>query len=149
MQTHTTRAVPPAFNGLIESQRLMGQMWLNHTQRMTDLQLDATRRCSEMGVRECRSMLSVRDGASLQRFLGEQSELFREFGDTMNDLMRRYSELGSSFTEEMGQLSRESAERAQKAGEEVATDLQESVRESASGSAGSKQRSGKGSSSSS
>lgn len=147
MPTTTTHAVPPAFNGLIESQRRMGQMWLNHTQRMTDLQLDATRRCSEIGVRECRSMLSVRDGASLQRFLGEQGELFREFGDTMNDLMRRYSELGNSFTEEMGQLSRESAERGQSAGEEAVASFQESASEAAS--SGARQRGGKSSSASS
>ncbi|MBZ5486382.1 phasin family protein [Halomonas aquamarina] len=97
-----------AFNAqtrqMFEPMRKVNSLMLNNMERMTQYQLEAMKRYSQMGTERIRSATAVQDAESLRDFGAQQAEMMNEISRQMQEDARVMGEMSLQFKTEMEKL---------------------------------------------
>jgi phasin family protein len=129
-----------AFNAqtkqMFEPMRKINSLMLNNMEKMTQYQLEAMKRYSQMGTERIRSATEIQDAESLRDFGTKQAEMMNELSQQMQEDARVMSEMSLQFKSEMekmfsdaGQQMSDQAKAATK-GEQPAKASSQSTRKS-------------------
>ena len=88
-----------AFNAqtkqMFEPMRKINSLMLNNMEKMTQYQLEAMKRYSQMGTERIRSATEIQDAESLRDFGTKQAEMMNELSQQMQEDARVMSEMSS------------------------------------------------------
>ncbi|SNY99265.1 phasin family protein [Halomonas sp. hl-4] len=97
-----------AFNAqtrqMFEPMRKINSLMLNNMEKMTQYQLEAMKRYSQMGTERLRSATDVQDAESLRDFGTQQAAMMNELSQQMQEDARVMSEMSLEFKAEMEKL---------------------------------------------
>ncbi|MGM0543429.1 MAG: phasin family protein [Pseudomonadota bacterium] len=97
-----------AFNAqtrqMFEPMRKINSLMLNNMEKMTQYQLEAMKRYSQMGTERIRSATDVEDAESLRDFGAQQAAMMNELSQQMQEDARVMSEMSLEFKAEMEKL---------------------------------------------
>lgn len=129
-----------AFNAqtrqMFEPMRKINSLMLNNMEKMTQYQLEAMKRYSQMGTERIRSATDVQDAESLRDFGTQQAAMMNELSQQMQEDARVMSEMSLEFKAEMeklfGEAGKQMADQASSAakGEQPAKASSQSSRKS-------------------
>lgn len=129
-----------AFNAqtrqMFEPMRKINSLMLNNMEKMTQYQLEAMKRYSQMGTERIRSATDVQDAESLRDFGAQQAAMMNELSQQMQEDARVMSEMSLEFKAEMeklfGEAGKQMADQASSAakGEQPAKASSQSSRKS-------------------
>lgn len=129
-----------AFNAqtrqMFEPMRKINSLMLNNMEKMTQYQLEAMKRYSQMGTERLRSATDVQDAESLRDFGTQQAAMMNELSQQMQEDARVMSEMSLEFKAEMeklfGEAGKQMADQASSAakGEQPAKASSQSSRKS-------------------
>ncbi|MDR5875659.1 phasin family protein [Halomonas sp. CUBES01] len=129
-----------AFNAqtrqMFEPMRKINSLMLNNMEKMTQYQLEAMKRYSQMGTERIRSATDVEDAESLRDFGAQQAAMMNELSQQMQEDARVMSEMSLEFKAEMeklfGEAGKQMADQASSAakGEQPAKASSQSSRKS-------------------
>ena len=93
-----------AFNAqtkqMFEPMRKINSLMLNNMEKMTQYQLEAMKRYSQMGTERIRSATEIQDAESLRDFGTKQAEMMNELSQQMQEDARVMSEMSLQFKSE-------------------------------------------------
>ncbi|KPQ24148.1 phasin family protein [Halomonas sp. HL-93] len=129
-----------AFNAqtrqMFEPMRKINSLMLNNMEKMTQYQLEAMKRYSQMGTERIRNATDVQDAESLRDFGTQQAAMMNELSQQMQEDARVMSEMSLEFKAEMeklfGEAGKQMADQASSAakGEQPAKASSQSSRKS-------------------
>lgn len=129
-----------AFNAqtrqMFEPMRKINSLMLNNMEKMTQYQLEAMKRYSQMGTERLRSASDVEDAEGLRDFGAQQAAMMNELSQQMQEDARVMSEMSLEFKAEMeklfGEAGKQMADQASSAakGEQPAKASSQSSRKS-------------------
>ncbi|OAZ90009.1 phasin family protein [Halomonas sp. G11] len=97
-----------AFNAqtrqMFEPMRKINSLMLNNMEKMTQYQLEAMKRYSQMGTERLRNATDIQDAESLRDFGTQQAAMMNELSQQMQEDARVMSEMSLEFKAEMEKL---------------------------------------------
>ncbi|CAN0595394.1 unnamed protein product, partial [Ectocarpus sp. 12 AP-2014] len=89
---------------MFEPMRKINSLMLNNMEKMTQYQLEAMKRYSQMGTERIRSATEIQDAESLRDFGTKQAEMMNELSQQMQEDARVMSEMSLQFKSEMEKM---------------------------------------------
>lgn len=77
--------------------RRLGELAVEHTAKLIQLQLDTTRFYTDMGLGQLRASVSIHDTESMQQYLASQSAVVESILSRMSEDMQAMVDIGQSF----------------------------------------------------
>lgn len=96
---------------MFEPMRKMNSLMLNNMEKLTQYQLEAMTRYSQMGTERIRSASEIKDAESLRDFGTKQAELMNELSQQMQEDARMMGEMSLQFKSEMETLFSEAGQK--------------------------------------
>jgi phasin family protein len=87
-----------------EPMRKLNSLMLGNMEKMTEYQLEAMKRYSQMGTERMRSASEIRDAQDLQAFGAQQAEMMNELSRQMMEDAQALGEMSQQFRAELEQL---------------------------------------------
>ncbi|TFH85928.1 phasin family protein [Billgrantia azerbaijanica] len=104
-----------------EPMRRLNSLLLGNMEKMTEYQLDAMKRYSQMGTERMRSATEIQDADDLREFGTQQAEMMNALSQQMMEDAKALSEMSLAFKNDLEALFTETgqqmSEQARKAGE--------------------------------
>lgn len=99
-----------------EPMRKLNSVMLGNMEKMTEYQLEAMKRYSQMGTERMRSASEIKDVRDLQEFGAQQAEIMRELSQQMMEDAQAMGEMSQQFRSELeklfGEVSQQISEQA-------------------------------------
>lgn len=111
MQDNMMNAFNTQTRQLFEPMRKVNSLMLNNMEKMTQYQLEAMKRYSQMGTQRIRSATDIEDAESLREFGAKQAEMLNELSQQMQEDARAMSEMSLEFKAEMEKLFSETGKQ--------------------------------------
>lgn len=118
-----------------EPMRRLNSLLLGNMEKMTEYQLEAMKRYSQMGTERMRSATEIKDAEDLREFGTEQAQMMNELSQQMMEDAKALSEMSQAFKNELEQLFTETGQQMS----EQARQAGESAKEATSGAAAKKE----------
>jgi len=96
---------------MFEPMRKMNSLMLNNMEQLTQYQLEAMKRYSQMGTERIRSAAEINDAESLRDFGTKQAEMMNELSQQMQEDARVMGEMSMQFKSEMEKLFNEAGQK--------------------------------------
>ncbi|MCL5426304.1 phasin family protein [Halomonas sp. NPDC076908] len=96
---------------MFEPMRKINSLMLNNMEKMTQYQLEAMKRYSQMGTERIRSATEIQDAESLRDFGTKQAEMMNELSQQMQEDARVMSEMSLQFKSEMEKMFSEAGQQ--------------------------------------
>ncbi|MGQ4879511.1 phasin family protein [Billgrantia sp. LNSP4103-1] len=100
-----------------EPMRKLNSLMLGNMEKMTEYQLEALKRYSQMGTERMRSASELRDAQDIQNFGAQQVEMMSELSRQMMEDAQALGEMSQQFRSELerlfGEVSQELTDQAQ------------------------------------
>jgi len=96
---------------MFEPMRKVNSLMLNNMEKMTQYQLEAMKRYSQMGTDRMRSASEIEDADSLREFAAKQSEMLNELSQQMQEDAKTMGEMSMEFKTEMEKLFSEATQQ--------------------------------------
>ncbi|WP_404473887.1 phasin family protein [Vreelandella venusta] len=96
---------------MFEPMRKMNSLMLNNMEKLTQYQLEAMKRYSQMGTERIRSATEINDAESLRDFGTKQAEMMNELSQQMQEDARVMGEMSMQFKSEMEKLFNEAGQK--------------------------------------
>nr|WP_299245465.1 phasin family protein [uncultured Halomonas sp.] len=96
---------------------IAGKM-LDYTQKLTNVQREAFDTYSEIGFRQMRSALEVRNSEDLRSYMEEQQEAAKKVGEQMKSDMEKVSSINQEFMQQSQELTQDAMQRGQEAAQQ-------------------------------
>lgn len=104
MQDNIMDAFSAQTKQMFEPMRKINSLMLNNMEKMTQYQLEAMKRYSQMGTERIRSATEIQDAESLRDFGTKQAEMMNELSQQMQEDARVMSEMSLQFKSEMEKM---------------------------------------------
>ncbi|CAM4086273.1 phasin family protein [Vreelandella rituensis] len=111
MQDKMTEAFNNQTRQLFEPMRKLNSLMLNNMEKMTQYQLEAMKRYSQMGTDRIRSATEIEDAESMRDFGTRQAEMMNELSQQMQEDARAMGEMSLQFKSEMEKLFSEAGQK--------------------------------------
>jgi len=111
MQDKMTEAFNNQTRQLFEPMRKLNSLMLNNMEKMTQYQLEAMKRYSQMGTDRIRSATEIEDAESMRDFGTRQAEMMNELSQQMQEDARTMGEMSLQFKSEMEKLFSEAGQK--------------------------------------
>ncbi|MCC5881102.1 MAG: phasin family protein [Halomonas sp.] len=102
-----------------EPMRKLNSLMLGNMEKMTEYQLEAMKRYSQMGTERMRSASEIGDAQDLQSFGAQQAEMMSELSRQMMEDAQALGEMSQQFRSELeklfGEVSQELTDQAKQA----------------------------------
>ncbi|MGR4067490.1 phasin family protein [Halomonas sp. LR3S48] len=102
-----------------EPMRKLNSLMLGNMEKMTEYQLEAMKRYSQMGTERMRSASEISDAQDLQAFGAQQAEMMNELSRQMMEDAQALGEMSQQFRTELeqlfGEVSQELSDQAKQA----------------------------------
>ena len=89
---------------MFEPMRKVNSLMLNNMEKMTQYQLEAMKRYSQMGTDRMRSASEIDDADDLREFAAKQAEMLNELSQQMQEDAKTIGEMSIEFKTEMEKL---------------------------------------------
>jgi len=96
---------------MFEPMRKVNSLMLNNMEKMTQYQLEAMKRYSQMGTDRMRSASEIDDADDLRDFAAKQAEMLNELSQQMQEDARTMGEMSMEFKTEMEKLFSEATQQ--------------------------------------
>lgn len=96
---------------MFEPMRKINSLMLNNMEKITQYQLEAMKRYSQMGTERIRSATEIQDAESLRDFGTKQAEMMNELSQQMQEDARVMSEMSLQFKSEMEKMFSEAGQQ--------------------------------------
>ncbi|RXE48889.1 phasin family protein [Chromohalobacter israelensis] len=145
MQDKMFSAFSEQTRGFFEPMRKFNGLMLDNMERMTEYQLDAMKRYSQLGVERMRAASEVKDAEGMRDFTTQQADMLNALSKQMLEDARAMAEISLKFKSELEDMMAEAGQNAA----DQASENMKSASESAKASEPAKASSGGNQSSSS
>ncbi|MCP1677114.1 phasin family protein [Natronocella acetinitrilica] len=95
--------------------RAYGALALSHAETIFNIQLEAARAHSDIGIKRARAALELRTPEDVQAYIKDQQEVGREIGERVKSDAEKLVSLNQEFVQKARSLSEESAGNLNKA----------------------------------
>lgn len=96
---------------MFEPMRKVNSLMLNNMEKMTQYQLEAMKRYSQMGTDRMRSASEIDDADDLREFAAKQAEMLNELSQQMQEDAKTMGEMSMEFKTEMEKLFSEATQQ--------------------------------------
>jgi len=96
---------------MFEPMRKVNSLMLNNMEKMTQYQLEAMKRYSQMGTDRMRSASEIDDADDLREFAAKQAEMLNELSQQMQEDAKTMGEMSMEFKAEMEKLFSEATQQ--------------------------------------
>jgi len=115
MTDQTINQITEQFSKAFEPARAFAGLTVNHVEKLAELQLEATRAYTELGLRQAREALHISDVKSFQDYAAKQQDVAETLTKRVQEDAQKLSELGQTYTQEATRLAEQNAAEIQKA----------------------------------
>lgn len=95
--------------------RAFAELSVNHLDSLVSTQMDAAKAYTDLGIRQVRTALDIREPQDVQKYVQGQQEVAKELGERFKGDAEKVVALNQKFAEEAQKLSQQNAQGVQKA----------------------------------
>ena len=93
--------------------RAFAELSVNHLDAVVSTQMDAAKAYADLGIRQARTALDIREPQDVQKYVQGQQEVAKELGERVKGDAEKVVALNQKFAEEAQKLSQQSAQNVQ------------------------------------
>jgi phasin family protein len=99
----------------VEPVRAYAGLVLEHFEKLTEAQFEATRNYAEAGLGQARAALDITDAKGFQAYVQGQQKFAKEIGERVQGDAEKFAALGRDFFEKSRKLTEDNVKSASKA----------------------------------
>ncbi|WP_435104024.1 phasin family protein [Arhodomonas sp. AD133] len=104
MSNETITGLTEQFTKAFEPTRAFVGLTVDHIEKLAQVQIEAAKAYTDLGIAQTREALQISDAKSLQDYVARQKDVAETVTKRVSDDAQKLGELGTSYTEEATKL---------------------------------------------
>ncbi|MGD8708866.1 MAG: phasin family protein [Ectothiorhodospiraceae bacterium] len=101
-----------SFDQFVGPARKFNALVVDNMEKVAKFQFDAVKSYADLGIRNVREGLEVKDAKSFQDYVTSRGELVQTFGEKLQEDARAFADMGQDFGQQLQKLVQENVQTA-------------------------------------